>query len=422
MAKRLRQRRSGDPVIRSIWDSWGRYRGIAGAGSAATRQPTGRTGHGYVCQLGGGDRAWGFAAQPARERQDFIHDRPNSCYTDTVGLHPPPGGSGIPRKDMTMTKTVKGLAIGLLLLCLATPIWAATAQIRLGGAETRLELLAREGDALRYRLSLAGLVAERVETPAGAFTRLDLPGYYRSQVVGAPALPMLNRLIELPLGAEARVEILAVAEREIDLAALGLGDPLLPAQPSLAKSADPASQPFRYDPAAYRAEPVARDLVAVVDCGQLRGARVGRLEVSPVSYYPEAKRLRVAESVEFRVDFAGGDPVAEARLKALTASPFFAPVYERLEGARGLHDSYPDRVRDLVTLVIVTPPEFAPYLDAFVDWKTRRGFKTVVGVTGTPEVGTTTASIKAWITNLYNNATPEQPAPSFVIFVGDIAP
>lgn len=320
-----------------------------------------------------------------------------------------------------MTKTVKGLAIGLLLVCLATPLLAATAQIRLGGPETRLELLAREGDALHYRLTLAGLVAERVETPAGAFTRLDLPGYYRSQTIGAPALPMLNRLIELPYGAEASIEILSVQEREVDLAALGFSDPLLPAQPSLSKSADPASQPFRYDPAAYRAEPVARDLVSVVDCGQLRAAHVGRLEVSPVSYYPEAKRLRVAESVEFRVDFTGGDPAAEARLKALTASPFFTPVYERLEGTRGLHDSYPDHVRDLVTLAIVTPPEFEPYLDEFVAWKTRRGFKTIVGVTGTPEVGTTTATIKAWITNLYNNATPELPAPSFVIFVGDIA-
>ena len=44
----------------------------------------------------------------------------------------------------------------------------------------------------------------------------------------------------------------------------------------------------------------------------------------------------------------------------------------------------------------------------------------VVGVTGTPEVGTTTASIQAYLRGLYNNATPEQPAPSFVLFVGDI--
>jgi len=318
-------------------------------------------------------------------------------------------------------KTAKGLAIGLLLLCLAAPVLAETAQIALGGSETRLELMAREGGALRYRLTLAGLAAERVATSAGAFTRLSIPGYYQSQEVGAPALPMLNRLIELPLGAQASVEIISIQEREIDLAGLGLGDPLFPAQPSLSKSADPASQPFRYDPAAYRAEPVARDLVAVVDCGQLRGARVGRLEVSPVTYYPEAKRLRVAESIEFRVNFTGGDPAGEARLKALTASPFFTPVYERLDGTRGLHDSYPDHVRDLVTLVVLTPPEFESQLADYVDWKTRRGFKVVVGVTGTPEVGTTTAQIKAYILGLYNNATPEQPAPSFVVFVGDIA-
>ncbi len=41
-----------------------------------------------------------------------------------------------------------------------------------------------------------------------------------------------------------------------------------------------------------------------------------------------------------------------------TYSPFFVPVYGQVAGFRGLHDSYPDRVRDVVTMVIVTPPEF----------------------------------------------------------------
>ncbi|MBM4130072.1 T9SS type A sorting domain-containing protein, partial [bacterium] len=54
-------------------------------------------------------------------------------------------------------------------------------------------------------------------------------------------------------------------------------------------------------------------------------------------------------------------------------------------------------------------------------WKTQRGFRVIMGVTGTPAVGTTTASIEAYLNNLYNGATPENPAPSFVLFVGDVA-
>ena len=64
---------------------------------------------------------------------------------------------------------------------------------------------------------------------------------------------------------------------------------------------------------------------------------------------------------------------------------------------------------------------FAAQLPDFVAWKTERGFHVILAVTGTPEVGTTTASIQAYLHGLYNNATPELPAPSFVLFVGDVA-
>jgi len=60
-------------------------------------------------------------------------------------------------------------------------------------------------------------------------------------------------------------------------------------------------------------------------------------------------------------------------------------------------------------------------MQSLVDWKTERGFKMIVGVIGSPEVGSTTASIQNYIHGLYNDATPELPAPSFVLFVGDVA-
>jgi subtilisin-like proprotein convertase family protein len=63
---------------------------------------------------------------------------------------------------------------------------------------------------------------------------------------------------------------------------------------------------------------------------------------------------------------------------------------------------------------------FQTQLQELIDWKTERGFHVILGVTGTPEVGTTKESIQAYIRNLYNGATPELPAPSFVLFVGDV--
>ena len=115
-------------------------------------------------------------------------------------------------------KIVKGLLGGLLALTLASAAVADIARIPLSAETTQLELIAQGDDALHFRADFGSLELERVSTPAGDFTRLSLPGYYLNQRAGAPALPMLNRLIELPLGADYTVEILSTQVREVDLA------------------------------------------------------------------------------------------------------------------------------------------------------------------------------------------------------------
>jgi len=314
-----------------------------------------------------------------------------------------------------------------VLLCvfalLAGLMAVAQAQVRtlpLSGAANELTLTGQEPTELRYRVAVGELAAMDVATTAGDFTRLFIPGFHSSHVEGAPELPMMNRLIEVPYGATARIEILSSVERSIDLAAEGISNPLFPAQPPMSKSADPASVPFVYDRAAYQTARVARELVTVVDQGSLRGVRIGRLEVSPVEYFPAENRIVVREAIEFRVIFENGDLVTGNYGKLVTWSPFFEPVLNMMDGYRTPHQDHPDRVGDVVTMVVITPAVYEAQLGPFVEWKQQRGFHMVVGVLGTPEVGNTKETVQAYIRNLYLNATPELPAPSFVIFVGDI--
>ncbi|MCK4414142.1 MAG: proprotein convertase P-domain-containing protein [Candidatus Eisenbacteria sp.] len=315
-------------------------------------------------------------------------------------------------------------ALFVSLVLLAAAAVAAPAAVRtlpLVADETHLSLVEQRDDGLRYQVEVGELVGMDVTTKQGEFTRLFIPGFHASHDEGAPELPMMNRLIEIPFGSTARIEVISAESRSIDLAAHGIEHPLFPAQPSMPKNADPETWPFVYDAASYNVSRVARELVDVVPQGRLRGVEFGRLELSPVEYYPTENRLVVHDRIEFRVVFEGGDPSAEAELKARTRSLFFEGLYQSFDGYRGEHDSYPDLVGDVVTMVVVTPPDFAPYMQEFVDWKTERGFHTILAVTGTPEVGSTTTSIQSYIHDLYNNATPELPAPSFVLFVGDVA-
>lgn len=276
-------------------------------------------------------------------------------------------------------------------------------------------------DALHVTVEVGELRGLDVMTDAGEFTRLVIPGYHSSKIVGEPELPMMNRLFEIPYGAVTRIEVLSSQTRDIDLGTAGILHRLLPAQPSMPKSADPANWPFVYAPESYAVDKVARDLVTATALGRMRAVDIGRLEISPVEYFPDQNRIRVHERIEFRVVFEGIDHASGAALEARTRSPFFEVAYGAIAGRRGFHDGYPDRVRDVVTMVVVTPPMFEDQLQEFVGWKTKRGFHTILAVTGTPEVGSTKEQIQSYIHDLYNNPAPGLQAPSFVIFVGDVA-
>lgn len=298
---------------------------------------------------------------------------------------------------------------------------ALAAGIPLSGASPALEVTRDAGNGLAFHVEVGQIETLDVSTRGGTFTRLIIPGFHTSKIEGSPEIPMMNQLISIPLGSRSEVRVSNVVTRRVDLADYGVEHPVMPAQPSMSKSADPAQVPFIYDTAAYDKAQIRQEPARVVYQGRLRAMDIGRLEISPVTYFPATNEIEVIESMDVTVDFVGADPKAAEDLIARTYSPFFEHLYTAVAGEKGFHDGYPDRVGDVVTMVVVTPPMFAGQMADFIQWKTERGFNMILAVTGTPAVGTTTASIQAYLHGLYNNATPETPAPSFVLFVGDVA-
>ena len=289
------------------------------------------------------------------------------------------------------------------------------------GDSTKLDMFGRSDTGLTYRLQVGDIQTLDVKTDEGDFTQLILPGFQASRVEGAPELPMMNTLIALPLGGSARVTAHNVVTRVVKLADLGIDDLIIPAQPSMPKNAGPADRPFVWDRTAYAVDKVERPLASIVPQGRLRDIDYARLEFSPVSYRPADGELEIVESAEFDVIYEGGDLAAGRKLYNTTYSPFFENLYDQLDGAKGLHDSYPDHMDGPVTMVIITPSIYEAQLADFIQWKTERGFNMVVGVIGSAEVGSTTSTIQSYIQDLYDNATTAAPAPTFVLFVGDVA-
>jgi hypothetical protein len=287
--------------------------------------------------------------------------------------------------------------------------------------QSSIRLIEQTEDLMTFEVQVGEIVAMDVATTAGDFSRLFIPGFHHSLDVGDPALPMMKRLFEIPYGASVEIEVGSYETRKFRLADFGIEHLIMPAQPSVPKNVDPSTLVFHVNSEAY--EPgrvVERRLVAVEDIGQLRAVRGGRVEVSPVSYNPGDGTITVRHNIRFTLHFRGADHERGMNLKASTNSPFFDLVYSRFEGYRGVHDSYPDLMQGPVTYVIVSDRSFETLLQPFIAWKKEQGFQVIEAYTDMPEVGSSTNSIRNYLHGLYEDGTPDNPSPTFVLFVGDV--
>ncbi|PIY03767.1 MAG: Gingipain R, partial [Bacteroidetes bacterium CG_4_10_14_3_um_filter_31_20] len=72
-----------------------------------------------------------------------------------------------------------------------------------------------------------------------------------------------------------------------------------------------------------------------------------------------------------------------------------------------------------VKYLIISDRMFESTLQPLIEWKTRKGFKVIIAYTDV--IGNTTTAIKSYILTQYTNGTPSDPAPTYVLLVGDVA-
>ncbi len=313
------------------------------------------------------------------------------------------------------TRTAACAAVGLVVAILVgipfigTAVTAAAASPAAASPATpALQLVASDANGIQVAVSTAPLITQAVQTPAGAFTAIEIPDHGFSEVIGSPRLPVLRSLIEVPQGADWTVEVENATYREIPLAS-----PLLPLQPPQPKSGP--LPPFAYDAAAYgRAGYGIEPLATVDDAGFVRGHRVAQLAIHVASYDPSRQVVRLLESGTVRVNFLHADLGATRAERERYASDPFDRVLARalLNGME--RDRYAPG-GEIGLLVISTPAFYANTdLATLLSWKKQKGFHVTLVSTGT--TGATKELIKAYIQNAYDTWTIP---PTFVLFIGD---
>ena len=261
------------------------------------------------------------------------------------------------------------------------------------------------------------LSVENVSVPEGEFSAISLPDYGSSYVPGAPQLPQFCKLLQVPVCESVVATVVNAQYRDYDAVELGVTYPVFPTQISAAKNG--TVPPFVYDQTIYSTDAFyALPLVSVEKAGVKRDAALANVYVSPVQYNPVTQKFRIYSRVDVEFTFVNADMAATAALKKYS-SPMFSLnqdlVINKMQSDRSEFQGVP------IKYLIIGNPMFESNEDLaeFVAWKRRLGYLVEVAFTSDANVGTTTTSIKSFIQSKYDNATAQDPAPTFILLLGD---
>jgi hypothetical protein len=284
-----------------------------------------------------------------------------------------------------------------------------------GGIEVKSD--GWEGTRLVFRFDR--LEAREIKTGHGSFTDLALPNAFFVGEPGTPKLPASKELIEIPFGAEVSLEVLSFTTETFSLGDLGIQHPLYPVQPSMAKTENPGGIPFFFQNQSYeKAGLIQPELAEIEVLGVMRGIRIARLTVAPVAYDPASHTIRVYNDIEIAIHYHQPDKFLSEQIKASTYSPFFEGVYGQvLNPSKSPLKSFPNLMKQPVKMLIISHPDFRETLIPFIEWQVQKGFQVKVAYTN--EIGGTAASIRQYTRQQYLSASPDNPAPTFLVLVGD---
>jgi len=311
--------------------------------------------------------------------------------------------------------------LAVILVFSFTMLFSLQTTIPFHTSDQSIRVVDKSTHSLTIDYSVPEISLKEIDTTNTTFTQLTVDGYIGNNDVGKPELPYLGSLISVPIGADLRINFLKQQTSEISLHEMGFTQPIYPAQPSYSKSQDMSKVSFVYDTASYQKPDYQSDYTPFTtrEVGYARGERVFEVVFTPIQYNPVENTLQIYTNLTVEIIFDHPDLAETEYQKARTWSVDFEPVFQS-----SLLNYEPPSTRDTLMrtptkYVVICHPPFADAMQPFVDWKFQQGFDVYFVTTAT--TGTTTTSIKAFLQNLWDIATDENPAPSYVLFVGDTA-
>lgn len=276
------------------------------------------------------------------------------------------------------------------------------------------------GNSIIIYYSVSELNLDNIEKDTGQFYRISIPGHSFTSESGKPELPVLSRLITIPEGKKYSIKISDVKSARVKPKNQRIEGLLMPAQEGETKGTQDIRPRFIMDKSAYSSKDfLISDTVQIVPLGRVRQKYLATLYISPVRYSPRANVMEVITSMKIEIIFS--DKGITGLLKGMTESAIFTETLSKgilNYGPEDLITGYSD---EPVRMVILTDTSFRKNLEPFIRWKTQQGFRLDILYKGTKYAGDTYTAIKNTLTTLYNSSTESNPAPEYLLIVGDVS-
>ena len=305
----------------------------------------------------------------------------------------------------------------ILLVCFSTTIYSN--DIKISEESNSIKVIDKSSVNFKLITSINKISTNVIKTKFGDFVKLSIPSYTSNSIDGNPELPSLNKLISVPKGAKVVTKIINKIVKTVSLEDYGIELPLFPNQPSISKGDNPENIDFIFNKDSYSQNSFSQsNIVSTELLGFMRDIQLARISVSPISYNPITNELKIITNLEIEFSFIDIDFAADKLSKQKYYSADFDHLYKKCI------NYLPSNTKDVITTypvkyVIVSDPIFQTALQPLIDWKTKKGFSVIEAYTNDPNVGTTTTSIKSYLQNMYDSATINNPAPTYLLIVGD---
>ncbi len=311
---------------------------------------------------------------------------------------------------------MKNIFLLFLVFCLPFTIFGQQ-KIQLRSTD-KAECMKSDMTSLKASFSFSTIEAQDYESERGTFSWLSLPNTVIGGNEGDPQIPVVNQLIAVPFGANPSIEITSYSSTDYNLADYGMKT-LVPRQLPVHKSQKPEEVPFIMNEAAYQTRGFRSEPKATVSVeGTMRGVRLGKMTIEPVSYDPMSNTIRVFNDIEVTVRFDGADAKATEDMLVKTYSPYFDIVYKSLFNGRAIADAYtshPDLYTTPVKMLVVTTSTYTNST-AFQNWLTWKKQKGINVDVQTVASGASASTVRSTIQSRYNANHP-----TFLVIIGDRA-